>query len=186
MKRAAHLVTLEDLTRLSGRTYRTIRDRIATLEPEVRKAKGSLYDSRKALALIFNDGQDPDGLDLSQERAALAQMQRRKLELEVAKIRGDLVPRELVTKALTFLAITFRSRLVALPRKLAIQLSPENPRAIEAKIESEAHAILAELEDDQTLPDWAREDAADGGGRVDPRRAKGATPPAQADGVGVG
>lgn len=152
----AHFLTVEDLTRLSGRTYRTVRDRISTLAPETPRAKGrgSLYDSRKALALIFSDGGDPDDLDLSQERAALARMQRSKLELEVGKLRGELVMRALVTKALEFLAVTFRSRMVGLPRKLAIQISPENPRAIEAKIEAEIHAILTELEEDDTLPDW--------------------------------
>lgn len=186
MKHPPHLLTVEALTRITGRTYRTIRDRLSMLQPEVAKAKGSLYDSRKALALIFSDGQDPDGLDLSQERAALARMQRAKLELEVAELRSDLVRRPLVSKALESQAITFRSRLLALPRKSALQISPENPRAIEAKLEAEVHAILTELEDDRSLPDWVFDEEDPGDRDRDAGGAESAPTAAEEDGVGVG
>jgi phage terminase Nu1 subunit (DNA packaging protein) len=179
-------MSTEALARVSGKDRRTVRDRIATLAPEGRKGKAVLYDSRKALALIFSDGRDPDGLDLSQERAALARMQRTKLELEVAELRGDLVRRALVSKALESQAVTFRSRLLALPRKSALQISPENPRAIEAKLEAEAHAILTELEEDRSLPDWVFDEEDPRDRDRDARGAESAPAAAEADGLGVG
>lgn len=181
-----HLMTIDQLTRVTGRAYRTIRDRLADLQPAVPKTRGALYDTRHALPLIYSDGGSPDNLDLAQERAGLARMQRTKIELEVGKLRGELVLRSMLSKALEFLAVTFRSRLMSLPRKLALQISPENPRAIEAKIEAEVHAILHELEEDDSLPDWIHDgaDVVDRGG--DSRGAEGAAAAAEADRLPVG
>jgi phage terminase Nu1 subunit (DNA packaging protein) len=177
-KNPSHLVTLEGLARITGRTYRTIRDRLSVLEPVKRSTRGIFYDSRKALALIYDDGgRDPEGLDLSRERAALARMQRRKLEIEVARLRGKLVPVEQVGRALEFLAVTFRSRLLALPRKLALQIAPGNPREAESKIETEARAILEELEADRSLPEWITDESA-GDRDGDPDGPDGAPPAA--------
>jgi DNA-binding transcriptional MerR regulator len=46
--------TIEEMSRLTGCTRRTVQSRIATLQPLVTRAGGvSLYDSEKALQLIF-------------------------------------------------------------------------------------------------------------------------------------
>jgi len=85
------------------------------------------------------------------------------MELDLAERQQRLVPAAHVTRALEFLATTFRARLLALPRKLAVQLSPEDPHAIEAAIEAEARAILVELAEDRTLPDWLDDEPASAG-----------------------
>jgi len=82
------------------------------------------------------------------------------MELDLAERRQSLVPAKHVTRALEFLATTFRARLLALPRKLAVTLSPEAPHETEQTIDTEARAILTELSEDQSLPRWLAE--ADG------------------------
>ena len=60
-------------------------------------------------------------LDLIHERARLAARQSEKLEIDTAKLRGDLLPRTIVTDILSFHNSTIRSRLLAIPARLKAQ-----------------------------------------------------------------
>jgi phage terminase Nu1 subunit (DNA packaging protein) len=92
--------------------------------------------------------------DVVAERGRLLKAQADRAELEVRELRGELVPSEDLGRALEFFVTSARSRLLALPRKLALTLAPENSRDAESKIEIAIHALLEELASDDTLPDW--------------------------------
>jgi len=87
-----------------------------------------------------------DAPELTAERARLARAQADKAEMEVAALEGKLVPAESVEKIWTALATSFRSRMVAMPGKLAHQLAAiQNPAEAEAFIRKSIYEALDEL-----------------------------------------
>jgi phage terminase Nu1 subunit (DNA packaging protein) len=87
-----------------------------------------------------------DAPELTAERARLARAQADKAEMEVAALEGKLVPAESVEKVWTALTTSFRSRMVAMPGKLAHQLAAiQNPAEAEAFIRKSIYEALDEL-----------------------------------------
>ena len=88
------------------------------------------------------------GLDLTQERARLAAAQREKTEIEVARLRGELIPADEVKQAAFALARRVRDRLMLVPHRLAVTLAANpNPAAMEQKMEESLREALEELAD---------------------------------------
>lgn len=85
--------------------------------------------------------------DLTAERAQLENARRRKLELEIAALEGDLLPAEQVKDALNVMITNCRARLLAIPHALAPALRPDDPQAAHALLESSIHEALHELAD---------------------------------------
>lgn len=114
--------------------------------------RAHLYESRIALPLIFElDKQDEnDGkLDLVEERARLASNQADKVELEVATMRGELIPAEEVVKQWGGMISAARAVLLALPSKVAPKaIASDSIKDIEAFVSEEIHRSLYELETD--------------------------------------
>jgi hypothetical protein len=59
---------------------------------------------------------------------------------------------------LVWLVTAARSRLLALPRRIALRVDPKNPRELEAAVDAEIGVILEELANDQSLPPWVEEE----------------------------
>ena len=74
------LLSMADLERLTGVTFKPIQKRLANLEPEEVKGSKKLYCSKKALPLVLRVNNKAD-LDLSLERAKLARAQTEKIEI---------------------------------------------------------------------------------------------------------
>ena len=84
--------------------------------------------------------------ELTAERARLARAQADKAEMEVAALEGRLVPAESVEKTWLVLATSFRSRMVAMPGKLAHQLAAiQSPAEAEDFIRKSIYEALDEL-----------------------------------------
>ena len=64
---------------------------------------------------------DDGNLDLIHERARLAARQSEKLEIDTAKLRGTLLPSDVVIDIINFHNATIRSRLLAMPARLKAQ-----------------------------------------------------------------
>lgn len=99
-------VSLNHLSGLTGQSYRTIKKRLveAGLRPVQDPKKPGcaiLFESSEALPVLYGVGSDADQLDLSRERAILAQEQTRKLKLENDLKEGHLVSTDLVTQTIT-------------------------------------------------------------------------------------
>ena len=60
-------------------------------------------------------------LDLIHERARLAARQSEKLEIDTAKLRGDLFPKQTVIKVLGFQYTNIRSKLLTIPARIKAQ-----------------------------------------------------------------
>lgn len=146
-------VTVEDLVRLTGKVHRTIRARIAGLVAVEATKKSTFYDAPAALAAVYA----PDRPAMPADASADA-LKRRKLALEVESLELDLgvkhralVPME---RALTVMAGEYgsvRTKLLALPTKLAPMLA----------IEPEAEVVCAMLRDgiEEALAELSTEDA---------------------------
>jgi hypothetical protein len=82
-----------DLERLTGFTYRTIRKRLSDLPSKKEEGREVLFSSKEALPLLFAVS-DSEEWNLSRERAKLAKVQTEKIELEIGRLRGELVDRK--------------------------------------------------------------------------------------------
>ena len=117
-----HLVSLLELEVETGRHYREIKKSLQSI-PHVDGPKNSmLYDCRLAYKAVYNN---PDQLTLSEvqlERqkaeTRLAKAKADKIEIEVGKAKGELLPAKDVEMAWGKQIETFRSKLLNMPQKL--------------------------------------------------------------------
>src|SRR5690606_34800318 len=94
-------LTLNQLSQLTGVTYRTIKKRLADakLEPGHKDGRSSYYDPIRALPIIFEVGKKSNGEEeicLSDEQAKLARARTEKTMLETEVLKGNLIPSEIV------------------------------------------------------------------------------------------
>ncbi|MBT8361838.1 MAG: hypothetical protein KJO32_12870, partial [Deltaproteobacteria bacterium] len=101
------------------------------------------------IAEIVNALCESGELNLEQERAKLAKEQREKVRLQNKEKRGELVPVNQVTELWTKVAIACRSKLLALPNKMAAQVfcSQSVPETQEM-LRVEVYAALNELSEE--------------------------------------
>ena len=72
-------------------------------------------------------------------------------ELKIAKMRQELIPRELASKQASFLILSIRARLLAIPSELGLE------REVEERLTAGLRAALEELVDFPERvsdPDW--------------------------------
>ena len=106
-------------------------------------------------------GRDAAPQDTHLERARLLRAQADKTELEVAVLRGNLVPIEKVESDWMTIIMAARSRLLAIPSKTAFQIAAlKDPHEIERFLKRLIYEALTELaqteisdDDDNALPE---------------------------------
>ena len=87
-----------------------------------------------------------EGLDLVQERAALAREQRIQTEMKNAELRGELVRAEEIRRALFTVARSARNGLLTIPDRLATTLAGEtDAHKIHQLMEREIENVLEEI-----------------------------------------
>jgi phage terminase Nu1 subunit (DNA packaging protein) len=102
------------------------------------------YVARKAAKNNGSGG--PGGLNLDEERARLAAVQRERVELQNAVRRGELMPVGEVAAVWTEILATVRANLLALPSALAPELARiEEPHAVAARLREAIYAALTAL-----------------------------------------
>ena len=129
--------SIADLERMTGFAYRTVKKRLEKIEAQ--KSQGSLlYDTSKALAAIYANN-DENRLDLAKERALLARMQTRKIELEILKIEGDLVEIDILQDVFDQCLLSFKERMMRIPSSLVPYWNQTMPRPSE----DEMHQVMS-------------------------------------------
>ena len=78
-------VSYNQLTELTGKTYRTIKRRLneSGVEPVAKQVNTILFESTEALNAIYCDIKNKGELDLQQERAKLAKRQTEKTKIQI-------------------------------------------------------------------------------------------------------
>lgn len=121
--------------------------------------------------------------DLDAARTQLTLEQREKTALEVARLRGELVPKEDLDRVLEYFVTSARAKFRTLPRRAAPKIvSPERVHDAESELERQVDAVLAELADDDTVPEFLEAD----GDRVDREGEAGVATAAEDLGEPVG
>jgi phage terminase Nu1 subunit (DNA packaging protein) len=137
-----HKLKQKDAAELLGVAPRTLRDWDASADPPPRNEDGS-YSGPALVAWFTADGGAGD-FDSQRERLAAAQAE--KVETENAIRRGQLLFAEDAERLWTDLILAARSRLLAMPGKLAPTLADlSDPGAIATAIRVEVYAALTEL-----------------------------------------
>lgn len=121
---------------------------------------GSLDDWRLAYCQHIREqaaGRATGGdLNLAHERARLAKLQADKVELDLAKMRGDLIPADEVEREWSDIIAAVRARLLALPSQAAAELAGKVPRReVEALVRRVVYQALRELARDGQAEDEA-------------------------------
>ena len=163
----AQSMTKKELANIAGYTYRRLHDIDRDL-PDNRKlfveSEGGKYDlalfvQRWVKYNVENEAGDEDDLDLVKARHEAVKMQ--KTELEVDKMRGQLVDVQDVRKLWGDIAATVTQNLLHLPTTLAPQLRMiENQEVISSVIDEGIRRVLNEIAD-TPLPDYAADPSGD-------------------------
>lgn len=94
--------------------------------------------------------------NVSRERAALMRSQRRKIDLSVRRIKGEIVELAVVEATWSRLCASFRSRVLSMPAKLGGMLvGIADANIVKARIEDECLQALAELSEEGFLREAA-------------------------------
>lgn len=161
-------MTKKELAGIAGYTYRRLYDIDRDL-PDNKKlfveGEGGKYDlalfvQRWVEYNVNNEIADTDDLDLVKARHEAVKMQ--KTELEVDKMRGQLVDVQDVKKLWGDIAHTVTQNLLHLPNRLAPMLRMmESQEMIASIIDDGIRQVLNELSD-APLPDYASEESESG------------------------
>lgn len=116
--------SLTQLEELTGVTFKTLKKRLKNVEP-VRKVRNTLlYESRDAMPAIYQVD-SPDAWNLNKERAKLAAAQAKKAErdikradIEIAKLRGQLVNIQEFEAEYSRILTAFKDKVLAIPAKV--------------------------------------------------------------------
>ncbi len=142
-------MNLSEFVELTGRGYRTVRQRLSDLEPLRQSPGGGIYyDARAALSRIY---EVPETDPLSAERARLAREQADAQELKNRQLEGELISRRRAEDLLQRLAISAKERLRAIPA-MAPGKIPKLTKADVVKLRKMIDDALRELASSQ-LPE---------------------------------
>ena len=145
------LVSMADLERLTGVTFKPIQKRLADLEPDEMKGSKKLYCSKKALPLVLRVGGSKEALDLSTERAKLARAQTEKIQMDMAKQMEKLVDKEEFMEDFEKSFASLKESLLQLGDSVAqeiVDTGGKDKDIISNIIEDRIHCFLEELENE--------------------------------------
>lgn len=128
------LVTTNFICDLTGMDRRTIKKRLADIAPDSEYR----YSSVEALRQIYI----PSALDPQQERAQLDRARREVVELQRAKMQGELIPAAVVQAHWEKLVGNARAKMLNLPGRLAVSLGGQSPSA--AQVAEAARELIYE------------------------------------------
>lgn len=166
-----------------GMDRRTIAAKLAGVAPAERLTAGPTYWLTDVVRAVYAE---PAGkLDLSSERAQLAHAQTEKVRLEVAQMRGELVPFEQLADTWGNYVANARAKILGLGSKLAPRVAAEKSiQVCQAIIDAAVYEILSELKEEGVRRASSNDDG-DGGGSPSPGDPSvGAAAPADHQPVG--
>lgn len=162
-------LSLAQLETITGCAFKTIKRRLGALPPVRTDGKTLYFNPHMALPMIYEVGADKErGVKpLDNERARLAKSQADRSEIEVARMRAELVPAVEIEKAWNDLATAFRAKILSLPTKLAPKLAGRNAIAeiqgVLCDALEEALAELSTYEPKSDAPPGPEEGRGEGG-----------------------
>ena len=143
-------VTISKLHEMTGKDRRTIKKRLINLTPAEIKGRYTYYYISEALELIYSEPEESEDLDLTLERAKLTREQRLKTSLERKQLEGNLLDVQAVVIAFQKTTTAVRSKLLAIPTKMAQELiNIKTPVEIQEILKKQIYELLNELSSKQ-------------------------------------
>lgn len=148
-------VSLSELQRLTGKSYRTIKKKLEGLKPTKTGQPGEaiLFDSAQALEKIYSSVAG-DLLNPQQEKAKLDQARRIELERKDREAKGILIDSEEVARIWTTMIVNARTKMMSIGSKLAPVLADVSDKI---QIKTEIDKLVVEV-----LEDLAEEKVEEG------------------------
>ncbi len=140
-------LTQSHLSELTGKDRATVRKRLEGLAPYTEHNKIKYFDAHVALPMILLP-ENTAGIDrqIQEEKLRYDTARADKMELEVAKRRGELIEVESVAKVIEQEYSAVRAALFAIPIKMAMVLAPlTQPTEIKRELEDSINEVLQEL-----------------------------------------
>ncbi len=157
MSEFRHL-SISQLANLTGKDRRTVTKKLKDIDPVEIKGKAKNYDPRMALPLIYevvslDDDSNEEKLNYSDEKAKLARAQTLKtkldserIEIQIKTMKKELLPIEVIETVWSKILGNFRSKVMALPKKLApVHKTWKTVKEAEKAIKKEVYECLEEL-----------------------------------------
>jgi hypothetical protein len=140
--------SISQLSTWTGFDRRTVSGRLHDLPSTPGPRRARLYESRDALRLIYAGSSADGSLNSQQERAALDKVRRLILEEQRRERSGELISADEVRERWQTVILRVRSRLLAMPTKLAGLVAHADQRTVYARTEELLHEALNELAGD--------------------------------------
>lgn len=148
-------LSVSQLSEVTGVDRRTIKERLVSMKPDVR-GRSHLYLAREAIPMILF----PDGVDdrktiekkIREEELRYESARADKTQLQVEKLRGELVPIEDVAKVVEREYAAVRAAFLAIPSKVSKELATQDSEiGIKRVLEDHINEALSELSADQEV-----------------------------------
>ena len=114
------------------------------MKPREQRGRESLYYLPDLVAYRLTRDDAEGKLNLGDERARLAAAQANRVELEVATLRGELIPADVILETWEPIVGAARAKILALPSKIKSQIPGLKAKDI-AKIKTMVRATLEDL-----------------------------------------
>ena len=134
------LCTINYLADFTGLDKRTVKKRLANLEPKITGGENR-YESDVALQAIFN----PDALNPGQEKARLDKARREIAELQLEEKKRTLIPSDVVQQEWEKILLNVRARLLQVPTRIAAEVPSDVASVVESKVRDLIYEALREL-----------------------------------------
>lgn len=141
-------LSITQLHEVTGKDRRTIKSNLSGIEPYRTDGRAIIYDTHIALPILLGFGQDEKTVikQIDRESLRLERAKADKIEIEVAKTRGELVAIEDVAKTVEKEYSAVRQQLISIPTKICQELSTiDDPILIKNLIEDSINEALSEL-----------------------------------------
>lgn len=184
-------VSLNQLTQLTGQTYRTIKKKLTGVDPADQDGRTLIYHAREALDRIYygnpeersdDEGDNPDGppkfIDRRYHESRQVKLKADHLEFDLDVKRGKFVMVEMVRKMLNDRMIAFRTRL----RQTSSQIAEE----VEGEADIQKRTAIVERYHDEALNEMADDEIDDSPEAADDGSSEEAATAAEADDLPVG
>ena len=148
-------LSISQLSVLTGKDRATVKKKLMNVKPYSEKANATLYDGREALKYLVEpivEDEKATSKKLLEEQLRYESARAEKVEIEVARQKGELVAIEDVTRTVGKEYTYVRASILSLPAKLARPIAIEDdPAVCMSLLKKEVDEILNHLQADVSL-----------------------------------
>jgi hypothetical protein len=145
-------LSIEQLCIVTGKTRKTVQQKIAKLKPERQDKKGFYYSTKEAVAAIMvSDADklaDESEAQLLKEKLKLESNKAEKIKLQVDLLKNEALRVTVIEAVWTKMLSTFKAKFLSIPTKISLELvGQKEVHFIEDRLREVLHEALSELKE---------------------------------------